>query len=202
MFVQQFDIIYKMNSLWNVSPSAYLWACSLCLISFPPMWITRQTYIWRKRRPSTKGHGGPRASSNQPGIEGQIFCSIKRFADKRENDRGTFHLLRDGKVILALTWYNLNCMLTTVACFVAYWTSTVHLLWPPNTKMHLKNAFKSQNGVTMVQASKMELDGHCGCDFRPIPVLLRTWISWTVSDSGWHQLFSKQCLLTAVTLWS
>ena len=47
-----------------------------------------------------------------------------------------------------------------------------------------KNAFKNQNRVTVVQASKIEQDGHCRCDFRHIPVLLKTWIFWTVSDSS------------------
>ena len=35
----------------------------------------------------------------------------------------------------------------------------------------------------MVQESKMELDGYCGCGFRHIPASLRTWIFWIVSDS-------------------
>ena len=46
-----------------------------------------------------------------------------------------------------------------------------------------KNAFKNQNGVTVVQAPKMEVGGHGGCGFRHVPVLLWTWIFWTVSDS-------------------
>ena len=37
-----------------------------------------------------------------------------------------------------------------------------------------KNAFKNQNGVTMVQAFKMEPGGHCRCGFRHIPESLRT----------------------------
>ena len=32
---------------------------------------------------------------------------------------------------------------------------------------------KHQNGVPMIQISKMEADGHCECDFRHIPVSLR-----------------------------
>ena len=42
---------------------------------------------------------------------------------------------------------------------------------------------KSKNGVIAVQASKLELDGHCGYGFRQVPPSLRTWIFWTVSDS-------------------
>lgn len=36
------------------------------------------------------------------------------------------------------------------------------------------NAFESQNGVAMVQASKVKLSGHGGHDFRHILVFLRT----------------------------
>ena len=36
------------------------------------------------------------------------------------------------------------------------------------------NTFESQNGVDVVQTSKGKLGGHCGCDFRQVPVLLRT----------------------------
>ena len=35
-------------------------------------------------------------------------------------------------------------------------------------------SFKNQNGVAMVQASKMELSSHCGCSFRHIPASLGT----------------------------
>ena len=37
-----------------------------------------------------------------------------------------------------------------------------------------KKTFKNQNGVTVVQASILELGGHGGCDFRCIPASLRT----------------------------
>ena len=37
-----------------------------------------------------------------------------------------------------------------------------------------KNAFKNKNGVTVVQAFKMELGGHCGYGFRHVPVLPRS----------------------------
>ena len=52
---------------------------------------------------------------------------------------------------------------------------------------------------TVVQAFKMGLAGHCACDFRHIPVLLRTWIFWILLDSGWHQSWSKQDLLVAAS---
>ena len=42
--------------------------------------------------------------------------------------------------------------------------------------MSFLRSFKNQNEVTVVQAFKMELGGHCGCVFRHIPVLLRTGI--------------------------
>lgn len=35
--------------------------------------------------------------------------------------------------------------------------------------MKEKNTFLSQNGVTVVQAFKMELGSHCGCGFRHVP---------------------------------
>ena len=36
------------------------------------------------------------------------------------------------------------------------------------------NSFESQNGVVVVQASKVQLGGHFGCDCRQVPVLMRT----------------------------
>ena len=54
-----------------------------------------------------------------------------------------------------------------------------------------KNAFKNQNGVTMVQASRMEPGGHYGCGFRHVPTSLRTWIFWTVSDPRTPLAFLK-----------
>lgn len=57
-------------------------------------------------------------------------------------------------------------MLIRTACFVAYRTCIVYLLWPLKKGMHLK--------VKMVQASKVKLSGHGGHDFRHILALLRT----------------------------
>ena len=42
------------------------------------------------------------------------------------------------------------------------------------SSMTYLRAFKNQIGVTMVQASKREPGGHCGCGFRHIPISLRT----------------------------
>ena len=37
-----------------------------------------------------------------------------------------------------------------------------------------KNAFKKQNEVSVIQASKWEVGGHCGCGFRHVvPASLR-----------------------------
>ena len=52
----------------------------------------------------------------------------------------------------------------------------------PSAPALINNAFKSQNGVTVVQVFKIELWGHCGYGFRHVPILLRHWIFWTVSD--------------------
>ena len=43
-----------------------------------------------------------------------------------------------------------------------------------------KNAFESQNGVAVFQTSKIKLGGHCICNFGHVPVLLKTWVFWTV----------------------
>jgi len=37
-----------------------------------------------------------------------------------------------------------------------------------------KNAFKTQYGVAILQALKMELVSPCGCGFRHVPALLGT----------------------------
>ena len=43
------------------------------------------------------------------------------------------------------------------------------VLWPISAlTIKEKNAFKNQNGVTVVQASKMEPGGHCECGFRQV----------------------------------
>ena len=57
------------------------------------------------------------------------------------------------------------------------------------------NAFENQNGVAVVQTSKVKLGCHYGHDFWHVPVLLRTRIFWVVSYLGPHQPFSKQCLM-------
>lgn len=36
------------------------------------------------------------------------------------------------------------------------------------------NTFKNKNGITVVQASRMETDDHSDCGFRHIPAPLRT----------------------------
>ena len=52
----------------------------------------------------------------------------------------------------------------------------------------------------MVQASKMELSGHCGYGFRHISASLRTWTLWPVSNSrSTPPMFSKQYLLAAAS---
>ena len=45
-----------------------------------------------------------------------------------------------------------------------------------------KKTFKNKNGVTVVQASILELGGHGGCGFRYIPASLRTLRSFLNSD--------------------
>ena len=82
-------------------------------------------------------------------------------------------------------------MLTRTACFVAY--HNIHCTFALTIKE--KNAFKNQNGITVVQASKMKLGGHCG--FRHSPATLRTEFSERIQTQGHHQLFSKQHLLPA-----
>lgn len=66
------------------------------------------------------------------------------------------------------------------------WLELYAVLWPVKHAMYMysacisaltvkeKNAFKNQNGVTMVQAFKMEPGGHCRCGFRHISASLRT----------------------------
>ena len=74
-----------------------------------------------------------------------------------------------GEVILADIWLNLNftdqrslfCGLSDMHCTSALATEE-------------KNVFESQNGVAVVQTSKIKLGGHCICNFRHIPVLLKT----------------------------
>ena len=97
---------------------------------------------------------------------------IKMLVDGRN-----VHILRYGEVILAYTWFGLNFMLTRTACGLSNMNCTSALT------MTEKNAFKNQNGVTVVQAFKTELGGHCGCGFTYIPASLTTWIFWTVSNS-------------------
>lgn len=62
-------------------------------------------------------------------------------------------------------------------------------------------SLKNQNGVTRVQASKMELGGHCGCGLRHIPGSLKTPIySELYQTQGHHQPFSKQYMPAATAL--
>lgn len=54
-------------------------------------------------------------------------------------------------------------------------------------------SLKNKNEVTMLQASKMELGGHCGCGFRYISESLKTPVfSELFQTQGHHQPFSKQ----------
>lgn len=46
--------------------------------------------------------------------------------------------------------------------------------WASALTIKEKNAFKTQYGVIVVQALKMELGSSCGCGFRHVPALLGT----------------------------
>ena len=118
-----------------------------------------------------------------------MFWSVEEFAINKGDDGKSVHILRSGEVILADTWF-LKLILTKAACFVAFWTCIVHLPWPRRSAIHLK--VKTGD---VVQTFKVKLGGHCACDFRHIPILLKTWIFWALSYLGCHQPFSKQCLL-------
>lgn len=68
-----------------------------------------------------------------------------------------------------------------------------------------KNVFESQNGVAVVQTSKIKLGGHCICNFRHIPVLLKTWVFWTVLQTRTKKkkkagVVLSQNVVTACTL--
>ena len=93
------------------------------------------------------------------------------------------------KVILADTWSNLN-FTDQSSLFMVFRTCIVHLPWPSRRGVHLK----VKNGIAVVQTSKVQL-GTTVCDFRLMPILLRTWISRVMSCLGCYQLFSKQYLL-------
>ena len=59
-------------------------------------------------------------------------------------------------------------------------------------------SLKNKIEVTMLQASKIELGGHCGCGFRYISESLKTPVfSELFQSQGHHQPFSKQYLLAA-----
>ena len=96
---------------------------------------------------------------------------IKMLVDGRN-----FHILRYEEVILAYSWFGLNFMLTRTTCGLSniYCSSALTVTE--------KNAFKHENGVTVVQAFKKELGGHTGCGFRHTSVSLRT-LFWTGSNS-------------------
>ena len=59
------------------------------------------------------------------------------------------------------------------------------------------------NGITVVQASKMDLGSHWGCDFKHIPASLRTWIfSRTYQTQGKLkplQTPTNPCLMNSLT---
>ena len=63
-------------------------------------------------------------------------------------------------LILIANQNSVSCGLSSMHC-----TSTLTI--------KEKNAFKNLNGITEVQASKMDLGGHCGCGFRYTPISLR-----------------------------
>ena len=88
-----------------------------------------------------------------------------------------------------------NFMLTRTIC-----------LWPVKHALYIwfnhleKNALKKktkQNGVTVVQASKMEPGSHCGCGFRHVPASLRLEFSELCQTQGHHLPSSKQYQLRA-----
>ena len=60
--------------------------------------------------------------------------------------------------------------------------------------MEQGNALESQNGVAKVQMSKVKLGGHCGCDYRLIPLFLKTYFLNCIADQDkncrwmWHYL--------------
>ena len=57
-------------------------------------------------------------------------------------------------------------MLTRTACFMA--CQNMNCTYVLTIKE--KNAFKNQNGVTVVQALIMKAGGHCGCALRQVSV--------------------------------
>ena len=76
---------------------------------------------------------------------------------------------RYGEVILAYAWFNLNF---TDQSGLLRDLSNVHYTSPLATAE--RNALESQNGVTVVQTSKVKLGDRCTCDFGHVPVLLKT----------------------------
>lgn len=120
--------------------------------------------------------------------EGHVW-SVERFAIKKEDDeKKSPHILRYRGVILADIRFNLKIYWPE---WPVLWSFGYALYIPLRREIHLN----VKNGIAVVQTSQVKLGGHCACDFRHIPVLLRTWIFWVVSDLGCHQPFSEQCLL-------
>ena len=76
---------------------------------------------------------------------------------------------RYGEVILVYIWSNLN-FTDHSGLFFSLWN--MHF----TSALAIKegNAFESYNGVAVVQTSKVNLGGHCSCDFGHVPVLLKT----------------------------
>ena len=60
--------------------------------------------------------------------------------------------------------HSLNLMLNRIAGLMAY-KYALHAA----VTIKVMNVFSNQSGVTMVQAFKMELGGHCGYGFRHVP---------------------------------
>ena len=74
-----------------------------------------------------------------------------------------------------LTW--ILCKYNSLFCDLSNTHYTTTLTIKEN------NVFIKQNGVTVVQASKIESSAHCECGLRHVATSLRTWIFWTGSDS-------------------
>ena len=54
-----------------------------------------------------------------------------------------------------------------------------------------KNTSKNQNGISMIQASKMQPVAIVYVVSDIFPALLRTWILWTVSDGRTPPVYSQ-----------
>lgn len=108
-----------------------------------------------KRRPGTRGHDEP--GQQQPHWhQGTNTLFYRTSCNQKGKPWESLHIMRCGEGIRALPVLS-ETLLTRVACLVASQSLVVPRLWPRRRE----RTFESQNGIAVLQSSKVKPSGWC-----------------------------------------